>query len=129
VTIRAANRGLAVSGHADPGELAPDPGSRWILDPSTGLPAATDLIAAVAVADSGADADALATALLVAGSARGTELLRKMRQVEAVLIVRGERGEARILASASLRGRLEPSPTLIDETGGQVRFLLPPDAP
>jgi thiamine biosynthesis lipoprotein len=129
LTLRLANRGVAVSGVAGPFLEVPAMPSRLVLDPETGNPAATDLIAAVAVADTGADADALATALLVSGSARGAALLRKMRQVEAVLLVQGASGEAHLLASASLRGRLEPSPELASETGGRVRYLLPPDSP
>lgn len=129
LTVRVANRGVAVSGQADALAPAPDLAARLLLDPSTGGPVATDLIAAVAIADSGADADALATSLLVAGSTRGAALLREMRQVEAVLVVRGDRGDPYILASASLRDRLEPGPGLAAETAGRVRFLLPPDAP
>lgn len=125
LTVRVANRGVAVSGQADP----LSPASRWILDPFTGAPVSTDLIAAVAVANSGADADALATALLVSGSSRGAALLRKMRQVEAVLVVEDGRGEPYLLASASLRDRLELSPALAEETAGRVRYLLPPDRP
>jgi thiamine biosynthesis lipoprotein len=129
LTVRVANRGVAVSGQTDDLAPVPDLVAGLILDPSTGGPVATDLIAAVAIADSGADADALATALLVAGSTRGAQLLRKMRQVEAILVVRGDRGDPHILASASLRDRLEPGPALAEESAGPVRFLLPPDAP
>jgi len=117
------NRGVAVSGHT-----AAADGSRVLLDPLDGRPASSDLIAAVGIADSGADADALSTALFVAGSMRGSELLLKLRRVEAVLVVRGEDGIPYVLASASLRGRLELSASLAAETEGQVRFLLPPEA-
>lgn len=126
LTVRATNRGVAVAGQVAPLLPPPERAARVVLDPATGFPAATDLIAAVGLADSGADADALSTALYVAGSTRGVELLRKMRQVEAVLIVEGDRDGPYVLASASLRGRLELSETLAGETGGRVRYLLPP---
>lgn len=129
LTVRTSNRGVAVSGQADPRSPAVELVPRLLLDPSTGGPAASDLIAAVGIADSGADADALSTALLVSGSTRGTELLRKMRQVEAILVVRGSRDRPFVLASASLRDRLELSPELAEETGGSIRYLLPPNRP
>jgi thiamine biosynthesis lipoprotein len=127
---RVANRGVAVSGHPEAAALSPGAASRGspILDPATGRPSAGDLIAAVAFADSAADADALATALFVAGSMRGTEILKKMRRVEAVFVVRGEGAAPQILASASLRGRIELSPALREECGETVRYLLPPEA-
>ena len=89
--VRASNRDVAVSGQADPAGGGAGAARRgWSSTPSTGRPAASDLLAAVGIADSGADADALSTALFVAGSMRGAELLQKMRRVEAVLVVRGD---------------------------------------
>jgi thiamine biosynthesis lipoprotein len=128
--VRVANRGVAVSGHSGPGETAADSmwGERLLLDPGTGRPAASDLLAAVAIADSAADADALATALFVAGSMRGAELLEKMRRVEAVLLVRGDEQGPYIMASGSLRDRLLLSPALATETGERIRYLLPPQS-
>jgi thiamine biosynthesis lipoprotein len=116
--LRTSNRGISVTGHSDI-----DP--TRLLDPSTGRPAAGDLLAAVALADSGADADVLSTAMFVAGSARSGDLLTKTRRVEAVLLV-GASGSRYLLASASLEGRIELSPELLAETGGQVRYILPP---
>jgi thiamine biosynthesis lipoprotein len=126
--IRTANRGIAVSGHRLVVGGGSKPDARPVLDPETGRPAATDLLAAVGIADSAADADALSTALFVAGSMRGAELLKKMRRVEAVLVVRGDETGPRILASASLRGRLELSSQLAGESDAEVRYLLPPQA-
>jgi len=126
VEIRTHNRGLAVSGHRAPvpGLAAGRP--RPILDAGTGEPSASDVLAAIAVADSGADADAFATALFVAGSMRGADLLSRANRVEAVLVVRRDGGPPEVLASASLRGRFELSPELAAETAGTVRYLLPP---
>ncbi|MCP3982562.1 MAG: hypothetical protein GY716_25000 [bacterium] len=115
-----ANRGIASSGVRDAGAACP-----VVLDPATGRPAASDVLVAVAVADSAADADAVATALLVAGSHRGADLLTRSRRVEAVLLVRGDRGPE-LLASGSLEERLRFAPGLTAETEGRVRYLLPP---
>jgi thiamine biosynthesis lipoprotein len=127
IRVRTSNRGVAVSGHPAPGTSGPSRRERVVLDPGTGLPAATDLIAAVAIADSAADADALSTALFVSGSMRGAALLERMRRSEAVLVVRGDGQSPHLVASVSLRGRIELSPELSAETGGRVRYLLPPD--
>jgi thiamine biosynthesis lipoprotein len=121
LNVLLSNRGIAVSGHGPPGQ-----GRRMILDPKTGLPASGDLLAAVAIADSAADADALSTALFVSGSMGGSELLSKMNRVEAVMLVSGEGGSSYLLASVSLQRRLSISPELMEETGGDVRYLLPP---
>jgi thiamine biosynthesis lipoprotein len=130
IRVGVANRGVAVSGHAEPDATATRSiwDQRILLDPVTGRPAATDLIAALAIADSAADADALATSLFIAGSMRGAEMLKKMRRVEAILVVRGDDGPPSIMASASLAGRVELSPRLAEETGGRVRYLLPPSS-
>lgn len=116
------SRGVAVAGPS-----VPPQGGVPLLDPATGRPAASDVVVAVAVADSAADADAVATALLVGGAQRGGKLLSETRRVEAVLLVRGPDG-SRLLASVSLQERFEPSPELLRETGGEVRYLLPPPA-
>ena len=118
VTVQVANRGVAVSGQVSGS-------SGLVLDPQSGRPVATDVLAAVAIADSAADADALSTALVASGYLRATDLLGRMRQVEAILLVRGENG-ARLLASGTLADRLETSPDLETEIGGDVRYLLPP---
>ena len=126
LTVGAANQGVAVSGRRGMEEPSAgvDP-ARIVLDPRTGQPAAGDVIAAVALADSAADADALATALHVAGSTRGAALLKKMRRVEAILLVEDRDGTRRLIASPSLEGRIELSQALARETGGEIRYLLP----
>ena len=118
LTVGTANRGVAVSGH-------PDQARPRVFDPRTGLPASSDLLAAVALADSAADADALATALFVSGSKAGADLMARARRVEAILLVTGG-DRPYLLASATLRDRLEPSPELLEEVEGRVRYLLPP---
>jgi len=111
------SRGIGVSGSGGDSEL--------VLDPRTGRPAAGDVIVAVAIADSVADAIAVSRALLVGGSSRAGALLSKTRRVESLLLVRGA-GEPYVIASASLQGRLELMGELAGEPSGGPRFLLPP---
>lgn len=63
-------------------------GRRWhhIIDPRTGRPALTDLVAVTVVADSGLMADALAKAILIRGSREGLTWLQRQHQVEAIVI-------------------------------------------
>jgi len=96
-----------------------------LLDATTGRPARTDVIAATAIADGGAESDAYATALFVGGSLRAEAMLRDNARLEAILLVRGADGPEWIV-SASLRERFRPRPEWLDRTGARVRFLLPP---
>jgi len=57
-----------------------------LLNPLTGHPAESGLISATVVADSALLADALSTAVFVAGPARGLALLEKFPPVDAVLV-------------------------------------------
>ena len=116
--VRTANRGIAISGH-------PESGRPRIWDARTGRPSASNLLAAVALADSAAEADALSTALFVAGSTRGADLLARTRRTEAILVVHGD-GSPYVLVSTSLTGLFELSPELEREVDGRVRYLLPP---
>ena len=76
-----------------------------IVDPRTGYPADTGLVSATVVGGDAADADALATSLMVLGLEKGVELLGKLGGVGAVLIKKkGEDFE--VLASKNLAGRL-----------------------
>ncbi len=98
-----------------------------LLDPRTGRPAQTDVLAAVALADAAADAQAISRALLVGGSQEAGAFLSKLRRVEAVLLVRGRDGDE-LLVSASLREKLTVSDELRRSTGGRLRELLPPSS-
>ncbi len=112
------SRGIGASGGGGPG--AP------VLDPRSGGPAASDVVAAIAIADSAADAIAVSRALLVSGSIRAGALLgERTHRVEAILLVDGA-GEPQVIASASLRQRLELAEALAREAGGRLSFLLPP---
>ena len=57
-----------------------------ILDPSTGYPAESDLIAVTVVYDKSVDADALSTSLFILGMKRGYELIKTINGAEAVFI-------------------------------------------
>lgn len=117
--LRLRNRGIAASGLAETERP-------HIFDPRTGRPAASDVSAAVAIADTAGDADAVATALYVLGSRGGGDLLERTRRVEAVLLVEGN-GPPYLLVSASLRNRFRIDPLLEREVEGRVRYLLPPE--
>jgi len=124
LTIQVVDRGVAVCGQAD--ESPEGPGSSLpALDPRTGRPPATDLLAVVTTADSAADAAALCQAVFVAGSLEGPAILAQMRRVEAFLLVRSDAAAPYVVASTSLRARVEPSSELTQEIEGDVRYLLP----
>lgn len=130
LSIAVSNRGLAVCGQPEVGEhsTGAELGRVPPLDPRTGQPVGSDLLAVVTTADSSADAAALCQALFVAGSLEGPDIFSRMLRAEAVLLVRSDQGAPYLVASASLRGRIELSAELEAETGGDVRYLLPPDS-
>ncbi len=80
---------------------------------------------AIGTAHTAGEADAFATALAASTFQGATDLLGRMRKVEAALLVR-DGAELYLLASASLRGRLELGPEFDAEINGDVRYLLPP---
>lgn len=57
-----------------------------ILNPITGYPAESGLVSVTIVADSAMTADALSTAVFVAGLERGLDLIKKYSQAEAILV-------------------------------------------
>ena len=124
--LRVTNRGIGVAGR--PSDPTSQPGARLFLDSESGLPAGTNLLVAVALADSAADAAALAHALYVAGSLGGPNFLARTRRTEAILLVRRDGDRPYLLASGSLEGTITPSPALESETAGDLRYLLPPQS-
>jgi len=116
--LRIANRGVAIAGQRNAGR-------ETLFDARTGRPVDGNIVLAIGTGHTAGDADALATALAASTYEAATDLLGRMRKVEAVLLLRD--GDALyLLASASLRGRLELAPELEAEIGGDVRYLLPP---
>jgi thiamine biosynthesis lipoprotein ApbE len=126
--LRASNRAVAVCGQRQAAETSGQQELRRLpmIDPRDGRPAASDLLAVVAVADSAADAAALCRTLYVAGALEGTDFFRKTRRAEAVLLVRSDGASPYVVASASLRRAIELSEELRAETAEDVRYLLPP---
>ncbi len=59
-----------------------------IFDPATGYPARSDLASVTIISEDSTDADALSTALFVMGLERGISLLRKLKNIEAVLVAK-----------------------------------------
>jgi thiamine biosynthesis lipoprotein len=124
-TLAIANRAVATSGNYENTFTEADERFGHILDASTGYQPRSDVVSATVVADAGVDADALSTAMFVAGSGRAAEILGKGRRVEAVLLIEGRSG-LEILASASLKNQFELDPGFASRTGARIRFLLPP---
>ncbi len=60
-----------------------------IVDPATGYPSESGLVSVTVIAGRSLDADALSTAVFVAGLERGMEILRSFPGVEAVLVDAG----------------------------------------
>ena len=92
VTVQLANQALATSG--DEGNFWVDEtGARrgHIIDPRTGHPVSHQLASATVVHPRAADADALATALMVLGPVDGPALAER-EQLAAYFIVRGSNG-------------------------------------
>ena len=125
-TLQLANRGVATSSNRLNSFTAGDTTYGHIMAAATGQPAVSDVIQATVIADSATDADALATAMIVAGSKRAAEWLERATRVEAVLLVEGREGPF-LLASTSLRDVLQIEPGFLQEVGGTIRFLLPPE--
>lgn len=98
--------------------------ARPTIDPRTGLPATSDIERVIVLADSSADAAAIARGILVAGSVRaGTILGEKTRRVEALIELEGGRGR---LASATLVDRIRTTSEATEDA--PIRFILPPNA-
>jgi len=76
-----------------------------ILNPITGYPAESGLVSVTVVANSAMTADALSTAIFVAGLERGTALIKKYSGAEAVLVDE----KLRVYVTQGLRQRFQAS--------------------
>lgn len=76
-----------------------------IIDPSTGQPV-SELLSATVIADSGAAADAAATALVVAGPGGWRDIARQLAIDEALVVT----GDGKVYATAAMAGRLVDIP-------------------
>ncbi len=108
VEIRVLSGGIATSGdYANELEIA---GERFAhtIDPRSGVPADSDLIAATVVASTAMHADAFATALMVMGSAEALEWCER-RGVAALLAVEVDRSSVRYAVSTAMQAYLKDS--------------------
>lgn len=126
-SVELANRAISTSGDYEQRFTRDGTSYGHIMARETGRPARSDVVSATAIADGGADSDALSTAMFVAGSPSAAEYLERARRVEAILLVEGREGRT-LLVSASLEGKIEVDPGFASRIGGRVRYLLPPRA-
>jgi thiamine biosynthesis lipoprotein len=85
-----------------------------IIDPRTGKPIANGLMAVTVIGGEGADADAMATSLMVLGKEKGLELLSSMPDTAAILVEHEGEGW-KVWASKSLQPRLKLADTWADK--------------
>ena len=77
-----------------------------IIDPKTGYPVDNPVIQVTVVAQTCTDADALATALMVIGKDKGSKLIERLPDTEAVIIEEKE-GKFNISYTEGLAGKIE----------------------
>lgn len=75
-----------------------------IIDPKTGRPSLSGVISATVISADSAEADALATALVVMGKDKGLDLVNHLSGVEAIIIFL-EQGKLKAAASSGLEGK------------------------
>ena len=80
-----------------------------ILDPKTGMPVHNGIVSVTVVGGDAADADALATSVMVMGLSEGIALAREMGHVK-LIIVRREVNDYRVYASSELSQMIEWNP-------------------
>ena len=102
-TVEVRDAGVVTSGiyqryFTQEGKLYPH-----IIDPRTGLPCDSDLASVTVIAGSAEWADALSTALLLLGSARGFEFVKDRADTEAVFITK----DGNVLYTPGLEGNIK----------------------
>ena len=100
---------MAVSTSGDYRRYVEIEGRRYshIIDPHTGRPVAR-MASVTVVAPNATDADALATALSVLGPDKGMELVRELRNVQAMMIVRQDSGPPSVVMSDGFKAFITP---------------------
>lgn len=77
-----------------------------IIDPRSGVPSETGVVSATVISPDAAEADALATALIVMGKEKGLGLIDHLGEVEAI-VVWLEKGKLRATTSSGLKGKIK----------------------
>lgn len=127
LTVSISHRAISVSGAPQDRTAIDDSYLFERMDGRSGLPASNRILAAVALADSAAEADVLADAFYVGGYRQAAALLERSRRVEGILYIRADEGPT-LLVSSSLKGRVKLAPALADAVGDRVRYILPPQS-
>ena len=96
-----ADKGLATSGDYRNYFISEGRMYSHIIDPRTGYPVTNGVVSASVIAETCTLADGLATALMVMGPDAGLELVERMTNVEALIIVRSEGGDFEEYPSSS----------------------------
>ena len=78
-----------------------------VLDPKTGYPVANGVVSVSIIADTCVFADGLATAVMVMGRKKGLELVKRIDDVECLIVVRNQDGAFKNFAS---RGFISENP-------------------
>ena len=73
-----------------------------MINPATGYPVPNLLVSASVIAKDCMTADALATAIMILGSAAGVQMVEKLSEVECYLVEMDENGEVSTIASSGL---------------------------
>jgi len=98
-TISLRNSAIASSGDYRNYYSTPSGNISHIMDPRTGQ-SVSKIAATTVMARNCMDADALATALMVMESKEGLNLIEKLTGIEAMIVIRGEKGELKKMYSS-----------------------------
>jgi FAD:protein FMN transferase len=96
------NKAMATSGNYRNYYVAGDMKISHTIDPATGRPVKHGLLSATVVAENCMKADALATALMVMGTAKAIELQSKNPDFQIFLIYNDENGQMKSFASEGI---------------------------
>jgi thiamine biosynthesis lipoprotein len=80
-----------------------------ILDPRTGSPVSNGVVSVTVVADTGIEADALATAVFVLGPYEGMELIQARSRVDALVVTEEPDGRLTLAVSSGMARRFLPA--------------------
>jgi thiamine biosynthesis lipoprotein len=104
LTLR--DKAVATSGDYENFFLYRDRVLSHIIDPGTGRPSETGVVSATVISADAAEADALATALIVMGKDKGLDLINHLVETEAIIISLKE-GKFIAAASSGFKGKIK----------------------